>query len=121
MKRTLATLLIMCSVFIPAFASAQVADLPFGGLVTTSIVCTCTIGIAIFFAPMYPNPPFPYAGSLHFVPGTSFLHPFYLVGVPTKWHLGKYVPGVASCWVGIPPECLPVPTAGIITRVGTSG
>ncbi len=113
--------LLLCSVFLfPVIARAQIGDLPFGGLVVAAVPCSCTVGIAIFFAPMYPNPPFPYAGSLHFIPGISFLHPFYKIGVPTTWHLGKYVPGVGSCWSGIPPACVPVPTVGIITRVGTS-
>lgn len=116
-----AFILFLCiGVWAPRISSAQV-DLPFGGLVVLPIPCVCSFGMAITFAPMYPNPPFPFSGALHFVPGTSFLHPNYLIGVTSKWHLGKYFPTPGTCWTGVPPACVPFPTWGVITRVGTSG
>lgn len=122
MKKTypfLGILVIVMIVMFPFRVNAQ--GLPFGGLVTFNIPCVCSTGMAVFFAPLYPNPPFPGTGGLHFIPGASFLHPHFLIGVPATWELGQYIAGTGACFVGIPPECVIVPTLGTMVRVGTSG
>ncbi len=120
LKKFFGILFVVIFLLVPIDAGAQ--TLPFGGMVAFSVPCTCSFNLWIFFAPMYPAPvPFPYSGALVYTPGISFLHPLFLIGVPTKWHLGDYVPGVQACFIGAPPFCVPLPSWGHIFRVGTSG
>lgn len=120
-------LILILLISLPIFAFGQVGSniatgIPFGGFVQFFIPCTCPPpGLWIFMAPLYPNPPFPLAGALTFNVGISTLFPNFLIGVPTTAHLGDYVPGVQSCFIGFPPACVPLPSFGQIARVGTSG
>ena len=100
--------------------------LPFGGLVSYTIPCTCPSSIGnlwIWFTPLYLGAPVPATGSLVYVPYSSRLFAWFNIGIPATWHLGSYHPGVQACWMIIPPPgvgCFPLPSAGVITQVGTS-
>lgn len=104
--------------------SAQ--GLPFGGLVTTAIPCTCpgSIGnIWISYAPLYLGSPIPSTGSLVYVPYITRVFAWFRIGIPLIWHLGSYIPGVQACWMIVPPPaagCVPLPAAGVISQMGTS-
>ena len=108
------------------FAAPLPGTLPFGGLVSYSVPCTCpgSIGnIWIFLAPLYLGGPVPVTGSVVYVPYASQLYSWFNIGVPTTWHLGSYIPGVQACWMVVPPPatgCFPLLSAGVITQVGTS-
>lgn len=99
--------------------------LPFGGLVSYTVACTCPGSIGnlwIWFTPMWFGQ-VPATGSLVYVPYTSRLYAWYEIGVPATYHLGLYVPGVQACWMLLPttpPTCAPLASAGVITMVGTS-
>lgn len=119
MRRFAAALVLLLAFLMPATSHAVVL-LGFGGLQTIAIPCTCSPFLQVYFAPMYPNPPFPFAGSLDY--GLSTItHPYFLVGVPSKWGLGQYIPGVISCWDYVGVACVPRPSWGLMFRIGTSG
>ncbi len=122
MKKILATILIVSSILFstPAVALAQV-ELPFGGYVTVPIFCTCSFNWWILYAPFYPAPTvaslvytqyasIPYAYQTSLIPAP----------LPTSWQLGKYIPGPQTCFIGVLPLCVPIPSLGVITRVGAS-
>jgi hypothetical protein len=118
MRRFTAALVLLT--WLGAPTTSHAALLWFGGLQTIAIPCTCSPFTQVYFAPMYPSPPFPLAGSLDY--GLSTItHPHFLVGVPSKWGLGQYIPGVVSCWDIAVPTCLPRPSWGLMFRIGTSG
>jgi hypothetical protein len=118
MRRLVTTFLFLLAFFVPTTSYAVL--LGFGGLQTLAIPCTCSPFIQVYFAPMYPNPPFPFAGSLDYGLGT-ITHPYFLVGVPSKWGLGQYIPGVIACWDYAGVACVPRPSWGLMFRIGTSG
>lgn len=105
--------------------SARGHFLPFGGLVSYTVACTCPGSIGnlwILFTPMWFGQ-IPVTGSLVYVPYTSRLYSWYKIGVSGTYHLGSYEPGVQACWMTlptIPPTCAPLVSAGVITKVGTS-
>lgn len=120
-KHLLLTLFCAVAFLFPGQTHA-IAPLPFGGLNTVTVPCTCSGMLWVFFSPLYPNPPFPLAGALVFVPGATTPHPHFLFGVITKWELGQYItPDPGICWVGAPPFCVVLPSLGIMFRAGTSG
>lgn len=100
--------------------------LPFGGLVSYTLPCTCPGSIGnlwIWFVPFFLGSHIPVTGPLVYAPYVSQLYAWYMIGVPTTWHLGSYLPGVQACWMLVPPPgtgCIPWPAAGVITQVGTS-
>lgn len=117
----LVTVFLLSFYFLPIKARA-IVTLPFGGLNTVTVPCTCSGMLWVFFSPLYPSPPFPLAGALVFVPGVTIPHPYFLFGVISKWELGQYVtPDPGICWVGAPPFCVVLPSMGIMFRSGTSG
>lgn len=131
MKSMFPILLLLISVTsfvlpLPAFAGSLPGSLPFGGLVSYTIPCTCPSSIGslwIWFTPLFLGSHVPITGPLVYVPYVSQLYAWFMIGVPGAWHLGSYVPGVQACWMLIPPPgvgCFPLPVAGVITQVGTS-
>jgi len=112
---------IFLSFLLPGKVDAIVA-LPFGGLNTVTVPCICSGMLWVFMSPLYPNPPFPWAGALVFVPGVTIPHPNFLFGVISKWELGQYItPDPGICWIGVAPFCTILPSLGIMFRSGTSG
>lgn len=107
-------------------AGSLPSTLPFGGLVSYTLPCTCPSSAGnlwIWFTPLYFGAPAPAAGPLVYVPGASQLFAWYMIGTPGAWHLGSYTPGVQACLMIIPPPgtgCFPWPSLGTITQVGTS-
>ncbi|MCR4279201.1 MAG: hypothetical protein NUV78_00490 [Candidatus Zambryskibacteria bacterium] len=105
----------------------DISTLPFGGLVTYTMPCTCPSSagnLIIWLAPLYFGAPYPSGGPLVYVPYITQVFPWYQVGVPGTWHLGSYFPGTSSaCMMIAPPPligCLPFPALGVIYQVGTS-
>ncbi len=100
--------------------------LPFGGLVSYTIPCTCPGSIGnlwIWFTPLYNGSFFPIGGPLVYIPMTTTLYSWYEIGVAGSWHLGSYMPGVQACWMLMPPPapgCFAFPSLGVMTQVGTS-
>jgi len=113
--------LILIGLFLPILsARALITEDPFGGIVSTSIRCTCSAGNRwIWFTPLYLGGPAVIAGPLIYSPASTILYADLNIGVSGKWHLGDYHPGRA-CWIRVSRFCLPLPALGIITKVGTN-
>lgn len=126
MKHFFIFLLCMGFALTPLTAYAQLGtgvgtSISFGGWVAYTIPCTCSFSLWVFFTPLYLRGlPAPIVGPLVYTPGISTLYPYYLIGVPTTWELGDYVPGVQACLIGVPPACVILPSIGLMSRVGTS-
>lgn len=125
MQKTLATLqnkwqtllaltLAVVLVFSAIFYRTQAAGLPFGGMVTVSIPCTCSTGM--FLLTIGP----PRGGQFVYQVGTQAYSNFNLprVGV---WTLGLYVPG-GVCMIYAGKSCVAtgLPLGTITSVVGTS-
>jgi len=121
---TLVVSLIFIGLSLPAsFAQAQALPklLPFGGLVSYPITCTCSPGnIWIWFTPLYLGGPINITGPMVYSPFSTILYGYYMIGVPGKWHLGDYVPGVQACWIKVYKFCVPLPAVGLMSKVGTN-
>lgn len=109
-----------------AFLGLSEPSLPFGGLVSYSLPCTCPSSVGnlwISFKPLFLGSNIPVIGSLVYVPSSSKLYAWYSIGAPSSWHLGSFTPGVQACFMIAPPPatgCIPFPSAGVINSVGTS-
>ncbi len=128
MKRFAVICLLLLVFLMPVSEVLAVITLPYAGLVTMVVPCTCSGGLWINYAPFYlggsvvaPDVP------LIFMPvpiGPSILFADLMIGVLGVIHLGDYVPlpplGVSPCFVGSPPFCAPLPAFGIINKVGTN-
>ena len=102
-------------------AQAQTGLLPFGGIVSYPITCTCSPGnIWIWFTPLYLGGPINITGPMVYSPFSTILYGYYMIGVPGKWHLGDYVPGVQACWIKVYKFCVPLPAVGLMSKVGTN-
>jgi hypothetical protein len=111
------------AVIFPSRLNGQAIGLPFGGYVNYSLPCTCSGTLWIWFTPLYLGGPIVASGPLVYSPFSTLLFSNYLIGVPGTWHLGSYVPGAQACWMIAPPPavgCVPLPSTGVITSVGTS-
>ena len=76
--------------------------------------------MAIWFTPLYLGGPVAITGPLVYSPYSTIPYPYYMIGVPAVWHLGSYIPGVQACWMFVAVGCVPFPTLGLMTKVGTS-
>jgi hypothetical protein len=106
---------------LPPKASAQ--GLPFGGLVSYSLPCTCSGNMWVWFTPLYLGGLVVATGPVVYSPFSTLLYPYFMIGVPGTWHLGSYIPGAQSCWMIVPPPgvgCVPLPALGVMTKVGTN-
>lgn len=102
-------------------SSAHAQGLPFGGLVSFTLPCTCSGNLAIWFTPLYLGGPVPVTGFLAYSPFSTIPYSHYKFGVPFTWHLGSYLPGVQACLMIVPKKgCVPFPVFGLINKVGTS-
>ncbi|MEK7461454.1 MAG: hypothetical protein AAB586_00045 [Patescibacteria group bacterium] len=100
---------------------AQAQGLPFGGIVSSRFPCTCSATLRIRFNPLYLGGPTVTSGALVYSPFSTLLYANLNIGVPGKWHIGSYLPGVRACWAIITWWlCLPLPTLGLMTKVGTN-
>lgn len=100
--------------------SAQVTpELPFGGLVSLSTPCTCSGTLYVWFTPLYISG-IPITGPLVYSPYSTILYAKFSIGVPSKWHIGTYLPGVQACWQYAAVGCVPIPSIGLMTKVGTN-
>jgi hypothetical protein len=115
-------LLTLASLFLPV-SSAQALKIeePFGGIVSSKITCTCSKGNSwIWFTPLYLGGPLVTSGAIVYSPFSTILYADLNIGVPGKWHLGSYLPGVQACWIRAVYFCLPLPALGLMTKVGTN-
>lgn len=105
---------------LPARAKAIPVDLPFAGIASISIPCTCSGTLAVWLIPLYLGGPVMAAGPLVYSPFSTIPYANFLIGVPGTRHLGSYIPGVQACWMITPVGCVPIPVLGIMTKVGTN-
>ena len=108
----------------PLISLAFSASLPFAGLVTAVVPCTCSAGVWILFTPFYPGGGIllPTA-ALTFDPaplGPSIPYADLLVGVVGKLHEGDYFPTPGTCWIYVAVGCAVLPDLGVIWKVGTN-
>lgn len=102
-------------------ARAQTGLLPFGGIVSYKINCSCSPGLSwIWFTPLYLGGPINITGPMIYSPFSTILYGYYMIGVPGKWHLGDYIPGVQACWIRVYKYCVPLPAVGLMSKVGTN-
>jgi|SRR3989344_2662923 len=124
MTKSCATIIItsifFISVVLPLAKVRAQVELPFGGLANFPIPCTCSLTVAVWFTPLYLGGPAAVTGPLVYSPYLTIPYAYYLVGVPGVWHLGSYIPGVQACWMYVGVACVPFPTLGVMTKVGTN-
>ena len=112
--------LVLVGILIPSSPIQAAFDgLPFGGLASFPLPCTCSATLAIWFAPLYLGGPIAITGPLVYSPYSTIPYAYYMIGVPGVWHLGSYLPGVQACWMYAGVACVPFPTIGLMTKVGT--
>ncbi|MDP3763915.1 MAG: hypothetical protein Q8Q92_04760 [bacterium] len=122
MKKKQLIAFVVSVIFVGAFLSAspaQAQGLSFGGLASFPIPCTCSFTMAVWFTPLYLGGPIAITGPLVYSPYSTILYAYYMIGVPGVWHLGSYIPGVQACWMYAGVACVPFPTIGLMTKVGT--
>lgn len=123
MKRASKFFIFLCVTIFLSFSLQQtranaLIERQFGGKAIMTIPCTCSLpNFAIWFTPLYLGGPVVSAGPLVYSPST-ITHEIYAPGTPMAWHLGKYLPGVQACFIYVGVACVPLPTLGLITRVG---
>lgn len=101
-------------------AGAFVPGLPFGGLVSFTLPCSCSANLWIWFSPLH-FPPKTIVGPLIYQPGYTALYGDFAIGIPGTWHLGSYTPVVGNgvCWQYVGEACVVMPNLGLINKVGT--
>lgn len=116
---SLISLTLVGVLFLPSQTHAQV--LPFGGLVSFSIPCTCSAGMRwVWHTPLFLGGPIAITGPVVYSPFSTVPYPHYLFGVPSTWDLGSYIPGVQACWMYAVVACFPLYSIGLMTMTGTS-
>ena len=119
MKKLLIPLITSAVLLFPFGAKAQL-ELAFAGVASFSIPCTCSGTLAIWFAPLYLGGPILITGPVTYSPYSTLPFADFMIGVPTAWHLGSFLPGVQACWIYVGVSCVPFPTIGLMTKVGTN-
>lgn len=118
-KKALILILFLGIISLPNMAFAQ-TELPFGGLATFTVPCPCSGTFSIWFTPLYLGGPVVLTGPMVYSPYSTIPYAYYFIGVPGIWHLGSYLPGVQACWFPSPVGCVPLPSVGLMTKVGTN-
>jgi len=116
-------ILILSVLVIFSFPQKSQAFTSFGGYNLWSVPCTCSAGTVwyVWFAPLYLNSLVPMAGPMAVgVPPSTLWYANYDATVPTTWSLGKYMPGVQSCWQPAGYTCVAWPVIGHVYEVGSS-
>lgn len=111
--------LIVVALFFPTL-TIKAQGLPFGGIVSSPITCTCSPVVWIWFTPLYLGGPTVVSGPIVYSPFSTILYANFNIGVPSKYHLGSYIPGAQACWMYAVAGCFPLPSLGIMTKVGTN-
>ncbi|KKU50255.1 MAG: hypothetical protein A3F53_01695 [Candidatus Zambryskibacteria bacterium RIFCSPHIGHO2_12_FULL_48_10] len=118
MKTALLSVLLSFAMLFPvSYAKAQI--MPFGGLSTFFVPCTCSGNLAIWFAPFFLGGPAIATGFITYSPYATFQYSDYMAGMPDVWYLGSYIPGVQACYIYVGVTCTLFPTIGLMTQVGT--
>ncbi len=113
------TSVVLFSVFAARSTEAE-TGIPFGGLSTFIMRCTCNanpadIAVTVTDLSTTPGSPPNYVYS----PGVTILHPFGMVNSTGVWLLGNRQPG-SICMYRVGRFCSTWPTDGTMVRVGTS-
>lgn len=122
-KKQLTAAIILLSLvysFWPNHSARAQIELPFGGIANFPIPCTCSATVAVWFTPLYLGGPIVATGPLVYSPYATIPYAYYMIGVPGIWHLGSYIPGIQACWQYVGLACVPFPTLGLMTKVGTN-
>ena len=113
--------LVLVGVFLPVSSVRAQFELPFGGIVSFPINCTCAPGnIWVWFTPLYLGGPAVIAGPMVYSVYATRLYANFRIGVPSTYHLGSYIPGVQTCWMYAVVACFPLYSVGLMTKVGTN-
>lgn len=122
MKSAILPFLILIIFLAPFFKVRAEITPSFGGLSSYSVPCTCSGNVAVWFSPLFLGS-IPAAGFIVYSPSSTFQYSNYNAGVPRVWHLGSYLPGVQACYIYVPVSwgvsCVPFPTLGLMSQVGT--
>jgi len=100
-------------------ARAQTGLLPFAGIVSYTIPCTCSGTLWIWFSPLYLGGSVVITGPMIYSPYSTTLYAYFKIGVPGLWHLGDYTP-TPICWIRVYKFCAPLPAVGLMSKVGTN-
>lgn len=120
MKRYIIFLGLVFAIFTPHKTEAFNS---FGGYNVWTVPCVCSAATIyyVWYAPLYLNSIIPVAGPMAVgIPPTSLWYANFDPIIPTTWSLGKYTPGVQSCWQPDNKGCDPWPVIGHVYEVGSS-
>ena len=125
MRKQFITLIVLLTIlvfFLPTSPVHAQTLLPFGGLTSFPIPCTCSGTLWVWFTPLYLGGPVVISGPVIYSPFSSLLFAYYMIGTPGTWNLGSYIPGAQACWMIAPPPigCFPLPATGLMFMVGTN-
>lgn len=122
-KKFVTTVLLISFVFVVTLSSPKPAHaqfLPFAGLASFSLPCTCSATLWIWFTPLYLGGPAILTGPMIYSPFSTIPFAYYHFGLPGIWHLGSYIPAIPACWMFAGVGCFPLPAIGLMFLVGTN-
>ena len=99
---------------------AKAQFLPFAGLVNFPLPCLCSATVAVWMTPLYLGGPVAISGPLVYSPYSTIPFGNFMFLVPGVWNVGDYIPGVQACWQFVVVGCVPFPTIGVMTKVGST-
>lgn len=113
-------ILTIASVLLFPHKSQAVVD--FGGYAVWSVPCVCSGGAVwyVWYAPLRIAGVLLTGAMAVGVPPTALWFSAWDPIVPTTWSLGKFMPGVQSCWQPAAHGCYPWPVLGHVYWVGSS-
>ncbi len=98
------------------------AFIPTGGFNVYTVPCACS-GATVWYTWYFPLwvGGVPMSAPLAIgIPPKAIWYRWYDPVVPSTWSLGKFMPGVQSCWQPSPTGCSPWPVLGHMYEVGSS-